>query len=466
MSSKVHIVFNTISDKDNLEGYINEKICKTVHFKTTAFSNIDDQIRASKIKEIAQTLSSERRTSSEPKVATTENIPNGLEIQQKLKQQIDCFLQETDAILPLGIGEEIIPNGQTASYLVEDWKNYKKGTPFVKRVTNKSTLYFFRPDLIIENGELKDISVADIEMPSDLINLSLLSGQTYAQDVDWTKGVKVLLDSLNGAAPPPLNILGAALLAMVWPNGGDTDWEVIYDNIRKIIIEELDKKTLTDTYAELSGVLDYISSEYRHLADDPKTPKETLQSKLEFYNHTLYTKILSIFQDTRYANAALGNFLIAASTHIALFQERALQDPNHLTDPSNSPYAKTLSQKAKEYANHVDAVIPKLVESRAKEIGGLKVKKDCTVSSIGDLICSYSYYYADKKTGKNSKDIGREGGEKALEKKCKSKAEKHRKDYIKQVKDGTNKKLQETAGEVAKKWRTLAENPIPTIEAI
>ncbi|WP_298320050.1 insecticidal delta-endotoxin Cry8Ea1 family protein [uncultured Aquimarina sp.] len=466
MSSKVHIVFNTINDTDNLEGYVNEKICKPLHFKTTTFSNIDDQIRALKIKEMTEAISSKRKASSEPKVATTENIPHGLAVQQKLKKKIDCFLQETEAILSLGMDEQIIPNGQTVSYLLEDWKNYKKGTPFVKRVTNKSTLYFFRPDLIIENGELKDISADDVEMPSDLINLSLLSGQAYGQDVDWTKGVKVLLDALMGTAPPPLNILGAALLTMVWPNGSDTDWEVVYDNIRKIIIEELDEKTLTDTYAELSGVLDYISSEYKHLAEDPKTPKETLQSKLEFYNHTLYTKILSIFQDERYANAALGNFLIAASTHIALFQERALQDPNHLTDPSNSPYAKTLSQKAKEYAAHVEAVIPKLVASRAKEIGGLKIKKDCIVSSIGDLICSYSYYYTDGKTGKQSKNIGREGGEKALEKKCKTKAEKHRKDYIKQVKDTTNKELQETAGEVAKKWRKLADNPIPVIKAM
>ncbi|WP_299314442.1 insecticidal delta-endotoxin Cry8Ea1 family protein [uncultured Aquimarina sp.] len=464
MSSKVHIVFNTINDKDNFEDYVNEKICKPLHIKTTTFSDIDDQIRTLKIKEMVQTLSSDRKATSEPKVATTENVPNGLEIQQKLKPQIDCFLQETDAILPLGINEQIIPNGQTSSYLLEDWKNYKKGTPFVKRITNKSTLYFFRPDLIVENGELKDISADTIELPSDLINLPLLSGQNYAIDADWTSGVKVLLDALMGAAPPPLNVLGAALLAMIWPNGANTNWEVIYDNIRKIIIEELDKKTLTDTYAELSGVLDYISGEYINLAEDPKTPKETLQSKLEFYNHTLYTKILSIFQDKRYANAALGNFLIAASTHLTIFQERAFQDPNHTNHPSASPYAKTLSQKAIEYAAHVEAMIPKLVASRVKEIGSLKIKKDCTVSSIGDLICSYSYHYIDGKTGKQSKDIGREGGEKALEKKCKTKAEKHRNDYIKSVKDTTNKKLQETAGEVSKKWRKLAKNPIPIIE--
>ncbi|WP_298548240.1 insecticidal delta-endotoxin Cry8Ea1 family protein [uncultured Aquimarina sp.] len=466
MSSRVHIVFNKITELNNLEGYVNEKICKPPTSKTMTFSNIEDQVKVLRTQEMIQSITSNLSADLEPKIATIENISNGLEIQQNLKQQIDCFIQETDAVIALGIGEEIVPNGQTASYLLEDWKNYKKGTPFVKRVTNKSTLYFFRPDLIIEDGKLKDISQEDIEMPSDLINLSLLSGQVYAQDADWTKGVKVLLDALMGTAPPPLNILGAALLAMVWPNGGDTNWQVIYDNIRKIIIEELDRKTLTDTYAELSGILDYISSEYKHLAEDPKTPKETLQSKLEFYNHTLYTKILAIFQEERYANAALGNFLIAASTHIALFQERALQDPNHLTDPSNSPYAKTLSQKAREYATHIDTVIPKLAASRVTKISGLKIYPDCTASSTGDLICSYSYYYVDSKTGKKSKYIGREAGKKALEKKCKANAEKHRKEYIAQVKANTTKQLQDTAGKVGEKWRMLAENPIPIIKSI
>jgi len=466
MSSKIHIVFNEVTDLDNLEGYINQKICTPLTNKRTSSLSLEDQVKALRMKEMAQNITSNLETNLTPKIATTENIENGLNIQKKLRQEIDCFLDETDTVLPLGIDEEIQPNGKIVSFLLEDWKTYKKGTPFVKRITNSSVLYFFRPDLRIENGKLQNISKPDPEMPSDYINVSLLSGQGYSQGVDWTSGVKVLLDALMGAAPPPLNVLGAALLASVWPNGANTDWEVIYSNIRKIIIEELDKKTLTDTYAELSGVLDYISSEYKHLADDPNTPKETLQSKLEFYNHTLYTKILSIFQDKRYANAALGNFLVAATTHLTLFQERAIQDPNHIADPSNSPYAKTLSQKAKEYADHVTVTIPKLVESRAKEISGLKIKKDCTVSSIGDLICSYSYYYTDKKTGANSKNIGREGGEKALEKNCKTKAEKHRNDYIKQVKDNMNKELQETAGAVAQKWRTLAENPIPIIETV
>jgi len=460
MSSKVHIVFGNISKTENIENYIQEKICNP---NSENYSDIEEKVQAIEVHKMAQQLAKTLATLTEPEIATLENIPNGVAIQKNLQKDIDCFIRETDAILPLSVSEKVVSNGKTVSFLLKDWKGYKQGTPFVKRTTNLSVLYFFRPDLRIENGRLLDVSKPNIELPFRAMNLPLQTGTGFSSGADWTDGVKVLVDGLMGMAPPPFDLLGAALLAMVWPNGSSTNWEVIYESIRQIIIEELDKQTLTNTYAEMRGVLDYVSSEYVHLAEDPKTPKETLQSKLEFYNHTLYTKIVSIFQEDRYAHASLGNFLVAASTHLALFQERALQDPNHLQDPLNSPYTKTLIQKAQEYANHVDKVIPKIAAARATKISGLKVDQKCTASSIGDLICSYSYYYTDLKTGKNSKLIGREPGEKALEKKWKTKAEKHRQNYITSVKNNTTAALQMTAGTVAKKWRELADNPIPLV---
>ncbi len=460
MSSKIHVVFGSISKTENIENYIQAKICKP---KSENYSDIEEEVQTLEVHKMAQQLTKTLTSLSEPEIATLNNIPNAIDIQKKLQDDIDCFIRETDAILPLAANEKILPNGKTVSFLLKDWKGYKQGTPFVKRVTNISVLYFFRPDLKMEEGQLLDISRPDAEMPSHLLNFPLQTGAGLSADADWTAGIKVLVDGLMGMAPPPFDLLGAALLAMVWPNGSSTNWEIIYESIRQIIIEELDKQTLTNTYAELRGVLDYVSSEYVHLAEDPKTPKETLQEKLEFYNHTLYTKILSIFQDDRYANASLGNFLVAASAHLALFQERALQDPNHQGNPLNSPYTKTLIQKAQEYANHVDKVIPKIAAARVTKISGLKVDQKCTASSIGDLICSYSYYYTDQKTGKNSELIGREPGEKALEKKWKAKADKHRTDYITSVRNSTTAALQMTAGTVAKKWRELANNPIPVL---
>jgi len=448
MFNALYVVFGAFNDVDNLESYISKRMRQP---------QSENEIHTIEIQAfVKRILSSERP--SEPEIATVESIPDNANIKSKLQRSIDCWLKEIESLFPLADGENVELDGVTVTFLTKDWLYYGSGTPLVKQVTNMAIIYFLRPDLKVEDGQLKNIASTDITVSSDIINSSMLAAARYSGDINWDAGLKNIVNGLAKVTPPPYKY-GVMLLLSVWLSSDKVNWNEVYGHVREIVTQELDKQTINGTFRELKGIIDFFSTEYKHLREDPKTTKETLQTKLQPYDNKLFINIISLFQDDGYAKASLGNFLQAATTHLVLFQELAIQDPNHQSDPNNSPYAKTLADKARSYADHVDKVIQTIIEERLNQVSNLYIHERCRTIQR-DLVCNYSFHFKDVKTNYESSSICTSGSEKELEKK-RGEAQKVLEDYKNSLRVKVEKELDENAGNIARKWRDLANNPVP-----
>jgi hypothetical protein len=182
--------------------------------------------------------------------------------------------------------------------------------------------------------------------------------EVLIEGVNFGAAAKTLSSGLAGLAPAPFNVLGATLIAALWPTSskGITDWEQIYTELQTIVKNDLEEATVQTAKDKLKGYLLYIQDDYLPAKKNGEASSK-LFAKLEsqLYNKTFFDDIVSVFMhetNTEKSAAALANFMMGASLQMALNQELAIVDPAH-TNPNNSSYAaiiKTLCTNYKVYA--------------------------------------------------------------------------------------------------------------------
>jgi len=148
-------------------------------------------------------------------------------------------------------------------------------------------------------------------------------------------------------------MLGAALIALIWPSEGQagTDWDEVYKNMQVILKNGLAEHDVVVAAQKVKGFVEFLNTEYDQLkADDKKTPEQLLH-ELEPPDTAFYLEITSVFMygdkpDHAAASASLRNFMLGADLHIGLNQERALLDPDHIehrirSNPLEDPELKS-----------------------------------------------------------------------------------------------------------------------------
>ena len=176
-----------------------------------------------------------------------------------------------------------------------------------------------------------------------------------------------LLRSLAGAGGSQI---GCRAMSKILGNTSQSDFIEMCDRIEDIVEQKLDGHTIEQTNAIIEGLAAWIERTYLPLKDEPTTSKKDLHDNLQVYVNKLGIELVPLLQVKKYAQAALGGFIIGASLHLSLLQELAQVDPNKAAE--NSTYVDTLKKYAIKYTKHARTTFEALRSARIKHVKSIK----------------------------------------------------------------------------------------------
>lgn len=283
-------------------------------------------------------------------------------------------------------------------FLTQPWDVFPVGTLILRRVTNFSQTLFIDPFCTL-NIKTHDIELRTYE--------SFMHQNQENQIPDFAEQARRIAEALTGKAPSPWDKIASKLLQYVWPTEDEAakQWEMVFKRITQIVKKALAEDKVKTAIKVLRGFISFHSTQYVHLRDDPKISKKQRMAALMNYDHDFYTKIVNELSPNisdkanhEIAISALANFLLGANLHLALTQERALQDPSE-----SHAYHKTVISLASSYSEYAASMKDVMIDYRTGMI--TKVKNSC--NALGNY-----YYFNDNFTGKeveriyfNSKNI-------------------------------------------------------------
>lgn len=379
--------------------------------------------------------------------------------QRTLDRQIRCFIRTVDEQYPLLDGEHLAPGSDTASYLTADWLDYPRYTVVLERRTNLATTYYVLPGTVADPRRHR-VCFTAVE-PTGRAALTATRAAPDFADI-----AKKIAKALAGKAPSPYNMIGALLIDLFWPSGGDAnkDWEKVYSELQTIVKNGLAEAEVRRASTKVKGFVSFLSTEYVALKQSPRKRPGALLNALQPYDTAFFLNIVNVFMfeekpTADIASASLANFLLGANLHIALNQERALVDPDYADDPSESPYAKTAANLARQYADYAESAIEGVVKLRLAQVTGVKHDHEthCSGGPAARCITFWYYWFEDHnpKPIYKSKVYSYNDQEKDPPPAQKN-AEAARKTYVADL----EKQLRVGVPEVVAHWREIAKNPI------
>ncbi len=446
MANRIHIYFRDLQKTKNPAAYLKAKY----KGKNTGIDSLT-LLSAPDWDDLAQ--SGPLQENEAPPLATPDTVKNSKAILKRYAKKIKCMIEEVDDAAPLAKGEKVKKNGDIPGFLSKEWRGFAANTVVLKRSTNEATLYFIYEHLRLEDGLLIEIPLSE--------EMRLYSDFTFAVAAagpDWAAGAKTLAKGLAGLAPPPLNVIGAALLDLVFPSSNSINWDAVYQQFQQIVTQSLTQQTLDETRAKIGGVISWLNTQYLILKADPNFPREKLQEELGRYDTIMYVDVVSILLDERWELGGFPNFLVAAGTHLGILQERALVSPG---DPRQSAFAGSVKARAAQFVDHINKTVPKIINARVAQVTGLKVHKETSYHAYPAVITTYSYYFEDPKAGYRSPNIGNAGSKKSLEDDYKNRATEQRNLYIANLRTQTAAEVENNAFPVRDSWQVLVTDPIP-----
>jgi hypothetical protein len=296
------------------------------------------------------------------------------------------------------------------------------------------------------------------------------SGLRAAYTPAYGSAARDLAKALAGLAGPPLNIIGAFVINAFWPTGSSasTNWDEVYANLQQIIRTGLAENEVKRAAVMVQGFATFLANEYVELKKARRRRKDDLLRALQPYDTAFFLDIVGRFMfadkpTSDIATASLANFMLGANLHIALNQERALEDPDYSDDPSVSPFARTAANLATLYADYARKAAPKVKELRLNQVTDIKSSHEthCQGGPAAHCTTIWSYWFEDNNPQPKykSKEYSYVDGGKGSHDDAKPQAQQARKAYLAKVERELN--LKEQVFDVAAYWDKIAANPIP-----
>jgi hypothetical protein len=388
--------------------------------------------------------------------------------QRILKRQRAWFLKQVEQRFPLLDGEHVERNGDFVSYLTRAHAGYPKGTVVLRRTTNRSVVYYIMREAQARPGRHCVVLVPHAPLGRE-------RGRQLAAEPNMSGAARTMADGLAGLLPAPLNVIGASLVALVWPSGAEaaTDWTRVYSTMQTILKNGLAAHDVSEAAIKVKGFVAFLHDEYAALKADPKSTPDQILGALRDYDKPFFMEIVNVFMhdekpDLDVASASLANFMLGANLHIGLNQERALFDPNHPDDHKESGYARTAANLAKTYATYARAAAPNVKKLRMDQISPIQKYENEQYGRDGSISCSWTYWFEDANNGYRSKqyhysDVGNlcHKINYAKAEKLKLDAQTSLNEYRKNVETGMDSFLKSEVYDVADSWDKIAGNPIP-----
>lgn len=286
-------------------------------------------------------------------------------------------------------------------------------------------------------------------------NTNLPDAEMIVEGVNFGAGARMLASGMTGLAPAPFNVLGASLIAALWPSTSQatTDWQNVYTELQTIVQNQLEAETVQIAKDKLNGYLLFINNTYLPAKQNvSKLPNKDLFDLLESqdYNKTFYDDIVSVFihdTSTEKSAAALANFMLGAQLQLNLNQELALTDPS-VSDPNKSIYAGTIVKLCTEtYRNYALNAANNVLAVRVGQIGNCVFHEKTHYGAPPNQW----YVFADLNGDHVSPNFNTEAS-------CVS----YRSEYTTGIEDALKKTLQSQVYDILDHWQTIGQNPVPT----
>ncbi|MFH2096476.1 MAG: hypothetical protein ABIJ16_12270 [Bacteroidota bacterium] len=279
-----------------------------------------------------------------------------LEIRNKMAIMITYFNRQ----YPMVTGELLIEDYFT--FLLNDYGEYKQGTPLLIRRTNKAEMIKFFDHLEYNAGQIVFGKPKVIENRETLLSGAVLSGTS-----------DIVKDLFSGMVKAIGGKIGAAIFDSIFP-GSSNDMakmlQELQDNIRNIFREELDAQTIENLNYQICGIVSYMQETYNPLKQAGKD-KPYLESILSTQNEKMYTEVMALLMGQRYRAKGIAYLIVGANTHLSIIQEMANIDPL-CDDPNKSSYMTTYHMRLSDYLDSLQCAINEVNESRLKYLGNLQ----------------------------------------------------------------------------------------------
>lgn len=145
--------------------------------------------------------------------------------------------------------------------------------------------------------------------------------------------------------------VGALIFDSIFPPGAPSYFGQVYEEITKIIHQEITQNTIDTLNGTINGLKDWIVGTYTQRRNDKSVPKQDLFNMLSPKESNLTINVIGVLQEPNFAEPGFSVFMIAAGMHLAILQELAYVDPT-TSDPHKSSYIASIEKYAKEYSSY------------------------------------------------------------------------------------------------------------------
>ncbi len=308
-----------------------------------------------------------------------------------IEYRIHRILRAINEAYPLLKDEEMGEKGYFASYLVDDFLDYPKGTVAVRRKSSFGELVFISPDFVVQQVEIVTAR-ARPQAPEPM--------DASAFAIPWGTLALNLAKSLASTLGSQI---GGAIFAEFFPPTVPSYFDEVYKQFERIVQGVIDEVKRRELSGKVASIQDKMAT-YNVIKKDPSKFKESQDILSAVWNDSVQvTNELKAFPEI-----GLALFVIAGTLHLAILQERALTDQSH-ADPNNSPWAEELIRKANEFAPFAVENRNKIISTRANAISQVKfVQKSDYIPPAGPVDASY-WVWQDTFVGEVHKYPKRQG---------------------------------------------------------
>lgn len=292
----------------------------------------------------------------------------------------------------LKLDEDEVVENDLFSYLAQSWGKISVGTPVLRRTTNRAVVLFFFSDLTIDS-EQPGILLSTMKPETTVETVSGDAdgeGMVSIEELPDEK-LQIFIDIALSIAKGLATKLASVAIEKVMGSSVPDYFGEVYQQMSTIVREELDKATIRQISDEFIGAQDWNNFHYL-IQKRNGAPYSELELAMSTRQQTFYEKLAKL-KNPQVAAAALSEFAIGASMHLAFLQE--------LVEVSGGKrsYKEELAANAQAHANHAAITFnAKLVPARAQLI---QTKNDKTCEPVNGYV-KYRFYWTSHDEATNT----------------------------------------------------------------
>lgn len=182
-------------------------------------------------------------------------------------------------------------------------------------------------------------------------------------DADIAKNMSM---ALVGELPLGADVFGAMIIDAVFPSPEEVPgyFQEVYAQITKIVQQALTENEINLIEGQVIGIQNWLTTTYSKIREDESRTALERFTAVARYEAEFNTKVMGTLMQSNFALPGLPMFLTAASMHLALKQELALNDYRHQDRPGSSPYAAAVSATAQLYSDFATETWTRLQAAR------------------------------------------------------------------------------------------------------